>query len=72
MVSTALPDQKTVSKRSLEEPRILQKPVKEVLKQYRKENPETKIGMTKFSQLRPKHVHLFCFCFCIVLRPINS
>ena len=75
-MSTPMAETKTVSRKSLQETSILNMPVKKLYNQYKEEHPNSKIGLTKFQQLRPKNVfttkrmkHIMCCCeYCENMR----
>ena len=82
--SVELPDQKGVSKKTLNKSRVLEMPVRSLHKKYLKEHPQYKVGLTSFFQLGPQHIQKIgdvkfrgCLCeYCgnatLKLRVLNN
>ncbi|XP_022107155.1 uncharacterized protein LOC110988172 [Acanthaster planci] len=54
--SVELPDQKTISKKTLQKTRVLEMPIPNLYKQFKNDHPNEKVGKSTFYKLRPKYI----------------
>ena len=60
-----VPDNKAVSKKTLESKKVLNEPLTTVYKNFKENNPNTNISLSKFSQLKPQGVKTIRWQNCI-------
>ena len=60
-----VPDNRAVSKKTLESKKVLNEPLTTVYKNFKENNPNTNISLSKFSQLKPQGVKTIRWQNCI-------